>query len=98
MVSKEDRTINSDLVRFMASRTHAKTVEVKASHLVLISHPVEVANLILEATTGQRKAGAGSKLATVQPSVRSSQPLGANGVWIGVLRHVDSGICQASAR
>ena len=73
MISKEDRTIHSDLVRFMASRTHAKTVEAKASLLVLISHPVEAANLILDATAGQRKAGAGSKLATIQ-STRPSNP------------------------
>ncbi|MDN7891926.1 hypothetical protein QZM93_25260 [Burkholderia cepacia] len=98
MVSKEDRATHSDPVRFVASRTLAKTVEVKTSHLVLISYPVEAANMTLEATAGQRNAGAGNKLATVQPGVRSSQPLGANGVGIGVLRHIGSGICQASAR
>ncbi|MDN7857619.1 hypothetical protein QZM81_17605 [Burkholderia cepacia] len=98
MVSKEDRTTHSDPVRFVASRTLAKTVEVKTSHLVLISHPVEASNMTLDATAGQHNAGAGNKLATVQPGVRSSQPLGAKGVGIGVLRHVDSGICQASAR
>jgi pimeloyl-ACP methyl ester carboxylesterase len=48
-VSTEDRTINPDLERFMAKRMGAKTIEVKASHLSLISHPDEVANLILEA-------------------------------------------------
>ncbi|WP_321920161.1 hypothetical protein [Burkholderia cepacia] len=97
MVSKEDRATHSDSVRFVASCTRANTVEVKTSHLVLISHPVEAANVTLDATAGQRNAGARNKLATVQPGVRSSQPLGANGVGIGVLRHVDSGIFQASA-
>jgi pimeloyl-ACP methyl ester carboxylesterase len=52
-VSTEDRTINPDLERFMAKRMGAKTIEVKASHLSLISHPDEIANLILEAA-GQR--------------------------------------------
>jgi pimeloyl-ACP methyl ester carboxylesterase len=52
-VSTEDRTINPDLERFMAKRMGAKTVEVKASHLSLISHPDEISQLILEAT-GQR--------------------------------------------
>jgi hypothetical protein len=33
----------------MAKRMNAKTIEVKASHLSLISHPEEIANLILEA-------------------------------------------------
>ena len=48
-VSTEDRTINPDLERFMAKRMGARTIEVKASHLSLISHPAEIAGLILEA-------------------------------------------------
>ena len=38
-VSTEDRTIDPDLQRFMAKRMEAKTIEVKASHLSLISIP-----------------------------------------------------------
>jgi len=53
-VSSEDRTINPDLERFMAKRMGAKTIEVKASHLSLISHPDEIAGLILEAAQGTR--------------------------------------------
>jgi pimeloyl-ACP methyl ester carboxylesterase len=49
-VSTEDRTINPDLERFMAKRMGAKTIELKSSHLSLISHPEEIARLILEAT------------------------------------------------
>jgi len=52
-VSTEDRTINPDLERFMAKRMGAKTIEVKASHLALISQPDTIANLILEAA-GQK--------------------------------------------
>jgi pimeloyl-ACP methyl ester carboxylesterase len=48
-VSTEDRTINPDLERYMAKRMGAKTIEVKASHLSLISHPEEITQLILEA-------------------------------------------------
>ena len=48
-VSTEDRTINPDLERFMAKRMAARTIEVKASHLSLISHPDEITGLILEA-------------------------------------------------
>jgi pimeloyl-ACP methyl ester carboxylesterase len=48
-VSTEDRTINPDLERFMAKRMGAKTIELKASHLALISHPDEITRLILEA-------------------------------------------------
>ena len=48
-VSTEDRTINPDLQRFMAKRMGAKTIEVKASHLSLISRPDEITQLVLEA-------------------------------------------------
>ena len=48
-VSAQDRTINPDLERFMARRMGAKTIEIEASHLALISHPNAIANLILEA-------------------------------------------------
>jgi pimeloyl-ACP methyl ester carboxylesterase len=52
-VSTEDRTINPDLERFMAKRMGATTIEVKASHLSLISHPEEITRLILEAAGQQ---------------------------------------------
>ena len=48
-VSTEDRTINPDLERFMAKRMGAKTIEVKASHLSLISQPDAITQLILDA-------------------------------------------------
>ena len=48
-VSTEDRTINPDLERFMAKRMGARTIEVKASHLSLISHPDMITRLILKA-------------------------------------------------
>src|SRR5215203_1070448 len=37
-VSTQDRTIDPDLERFMAKRMGAKTIEIEASHLGLISH------------------------------------------------------------
>lgn len=49
-VSTEDRTIDPDLERFMAARMKAKTIELKSSHLGIVSHPAEIAALILEAT------------------------------------------------
>jgi pimeloyl-ACP methyl ester carboxylesterase len=48
-VSKQDRTINPDLERFLAKRMNATTIEVDAGHLALVSHPEEIANLILSA-------------------------------------------------
>ena len=48
-VSTEDRVINADLQRFMAMRMAAKVIELKASHVSLISHPEAIAALILQA-------------------------------------------------
>ena len=51
-VSTEDRTIDPDLERFMARRMGAMTIEVKASHLSLISQSDRIADLIKEAAGG----------------------------------------------
>jgi pimeloyl-ACP methyl ester carboxylesterase len=48
-VSTNDRTISPDMERFLAKRMNAKTIELPASHLSLISHPDEISHLILEA-------------------------------------------------
>lgn len=48
-VSTEDRTINPDLERFMAARMGADTIEVKSSHVSMISNPDVIASLILKA-------------------------------------------------
>jgi pimeloyl-ACP methyl ester carboxylesterase len=48
-VSKQDRTINPDLERFLAQRMGAHTVELDTSHLSLITQPQPVASLILSA-------------------------------------------------
>lgn len=50
-VSTEDRTINPDLQRCMAKRMGARTIELKSSHVSLISHPGEVSTLILQAAS-----------------------------------------------
>jgi pimeloyl-ACP methyl ester carboxylesterase len=50
-VSTQDRTINSDLQRFMAKRMKANMIELPASHVSLLSRPQEVAGLILDAAT-----------------------------------------------
>ena len=55
-VSKRDRTIDPELQRFMAKRMGATTIEVDASHLSLISHPQEIAGLIIRAAAGTRTA------------------------------------------
>ena len=49
LVSTLDRMINPDLERFFASRMNATTLEVASSHASPVSHPHEVAGLILAA-------------------------------------------------
>jgi len=46
LVASDDRAIKPELERFMAKRMGAHTKEIKASHVVFISHPKEVATLI----------------------------------------------------
>jgi pimeloyl-ACP methyl ester carboxylesterase len=48
-VSKQDKTIDPDFERFLAKRMNATTIEIDAGHLSLVSHPKEVADLILKA-------------------------------------------------
>jgi pimeloyl-ACP methyl ester carboxylesterase len=52
-VSTQDRTIDPTLERFMAARMKATTVEIASGHLSLVSHPREIADLIL-AAAGRR--------------------------------------------
>jgi pimeloyl-ACP methyl ester carboxylesterase len=53
LVSTEDRLINPDLQRFMAKRMGAIVRTVPSSHASLVSHPVQAADLILEAARSQ---------------------------------------------
>lgn len=48
-ISTNDRTINPDLQRFMAKRMNATAIEVDSGHLSLVTHPREIAGLILKA-------------------------------------------------
>ena len=48
-VSKQDDTISPELERFLAQRMKAKTIELDAGHLSLVSKPQQIADLILEA-------------------------------------------------
>lgn len=53
-VSNHDMTISPELERFLANRMKAKTIEVDAGHLPMISQPEAIADLILSAT-GHKK-------------------------------------------
>jgi pimeloyl-ACP methyl ester carboxylesterase len=55
IVSKSDKAIHPDLERFMAARMKAKTTEIEASHVVMLSHPKEVLQIIKEAAAAAGK-------------------------------------------
>lgn len=46
IIATEDRELNPKLARWMCERSGAKTIEVRAGHLVYISHPRAVASVI----------------------------------------------------
>lgn len=48
-VSTNDRTTSPELERFLAKRMNAHTIELASGHLSLLSHPDEIADLILQA-------------------------------------------------
>lgn len=49
-VSARDETTTPDLERFLAKRMNATTIELAASHVSMISHPKEIAALIVQAS------------------------------------------------
>jgi pimeloyl-ACP methyl ester carboxylesterase len=51
VVAQQDHAINPDLERFLAKRINARTTEIASSHVVFLSHPREVTDLIEEAAT-----------------------------------------------
>jgi len=53
IVAKSDKSISPDLERMMAKRAGAKTTEIEASHVVMISHPKEVLRIIEEAANSK---------------------------------------------
>jgi pimeloyl-ACP methyl ester carboxylesterase len=54
IVATQDRMINPNLERSMYARAHAKVTEIKASHVVFISQPRAVANVIEEAARASK--------------------------------------------
>jgi len=65
-VSKQDRTIDPGLERFLAKRMNATTIEVDSGHLSLVSHPRVIADLILAAAGGRPSR----EIETTGPSAR----------------------------
>ncbi|MCS5710633.1 alpha/beta fold hydrolase [Candidatus Berkiella aquae] len=55
LVAKHDRMIQPDLERQFAHAMKATTVEISSSHVAMLSHPNEVAKLIIAAVEATRK-------------------------------------------
>jgi pimeloyl-ACP methyl ester carboxylesterase len=55
IVAQQDETIPPDGARFMAKRANATITEIKASHLVFMSKPQAVADVIITAATSTGK-------------------------------------------
>jgi pimeloyl-ACP methyl ester carboxylesterase len=56
LVATQDQAIPPDAERLFASRMGATTIEVAASHVAMVSHPDEAAQLIHTAAEGVRRA------------------------------------------
>jgi len=53
VVSNDDRTVSPDQQKTMAKQIKATTTVLPASHVVMLSHPQEVAKVIEEAAAGR---------------------------------------------
>ena len=58
IVATEDRTVHPDLERFAAKRMGAATVEVKSSHVPMLSHPKQVLDVIRTAAAAVQRSTA----------------------------------------
>jgi pimeloyl-ACP methyl ester carboxylesterase len=60
IVAKNDRTVQPDLERFLAKRMNAKVTEADSSHVVMLSKPQVVVDVILQAANARQTAAAGT--------------------------------------
>jgi len=59
VVAVGDKAAGTDVIRSMAKRAGAKTVELKGSHVIMVSQPQAVTDVILEALQAVAKLAAG---------------------------------------
>jgi pimeloyl-ACP methyl ester carboxylesterase len=58
IVAKNDRTVQPDLERFLAKRMNAKVTEADSSHVIMLSKPDVVVDVILQAANARQTANA----------------------------------------
>ena len=56
IVAGEDRTVHPGLERFVAKRMNAKTVELRSSHVPMLSQPRAVLDVIRKAASAVQKS------------------------------------------
>jgi pimeloyl-ACP methyl ester carboxylesterase len=64
VVANEDRTVAPELQRFFAERIGATTYEIESSHMVMLSHPEFVIDVVREAAHTLQAPLATSRLAS----------------------------------
>ena len=60
VVAEGDKTIGTDVTRSMAQRANAKITEIKGSHVIMVSQPQAVTDVILQALASVTKTVAGA--------------------------------------
>jgi pimeloyl-ACP methyl ester carboxylesterase len=68
IVAKNDRTVHPDLERFVAKRMGATTIEADSSHVVMLSQPDLVADVIRKAATAVQAGTPASQKPARRPS------------------------------
>jgi pimeloyl-ACP methyl ester carboxylesterase len=71
VVTTGDKTIGSDAVRFMAKRAGARITEIEGSHVIMISQPEAVTDVILKAIEETQSAEAVSTQRSRAPMERT---------------------------
>ena len=64
IVANQDRTVDPDLQRFFAARIAATTYEIESSHMMMLSHPEVVTDVIKQATESLQNSPATSGVAS----------------------------------
>jgi pimeloyl-ACP methyl ester carboxylesterase len=59
VVAVGDKAAGTDVIRSMAKSANARTVEIKGSHVIIVSQPQAVTDVILEAIRAVAKPVAG---------------------------------------
>jgi pimeloyl-ACP methyl ester carboxylesterase len=74
IVATKDRTVQPDLERFVAQRMNATTYEVESSHVVMLSQPEFVLDVIRDAAMALQKNGVAAGGASSETQAVAGKP------------------------